>query len=106
MDDIVAEKRLRVRYADGAVVPVCLRLGIPKATGTNEAGCPVQAEGLRIWQGPKMMFGADTFQALMIATRFLHKVLAMEISRGAELLHAEDDGELSIEDLFMLDVAP
>ena len=103
MDDIVAEKRLRVRYPDGIVVPVCLRVGVPKPTRSDEAGCPVQAEGLRIWEGPKMMFGADTFQALLIAIRFVQKLLAMEVTRGAQLLHADEETPMTVEELFVLD---
>ena len=103
MDDVIAEKRLSILYPDGTPVPVILRLGVPRAIRPDEAACAVQAEGLRIWQGPKLLYGADTFQALLIAIRFLQKLLALEVERGAILREPEGTEPLGVPELFVLD---
>ncbi|WP_020470725.1 hypothetical protein [Zavarzinella formosa] len=103
MDDVIAEQRLRVRYPDGELAPVVLRIGVPKPHPAGDHICSVQAEGLRIWQGPKALYGVGTFHALMIGIRFLQKVLAIEVERGAVLYDEESDERVDIADLFVLD---
>src|SRR5438876_681954 len=55
--DVIAEHRLEAHYPDGVVVSVCLRVGRPKPHSNGDYVCPVQAEGLRLWQGPKEFWG-------------------------------------------------
>ncbi len=100
--DVVAEHRLVVLYPDGELVPVYLRVGRPRPHPKGDHVCLVQAEGLRLWEGPTEFGGVDSFHALMIGLRFLYNMLSTEVERGA-ILHwegAEEAHELS--DLFVL----
>jgi hypothetical protein len=100
--DVIAERRLTVLYPDGELVPVCLRIGRPKPHQKGNYVCAVQAEGLRLWQGPKEFFGVDSFQALTIGVRLLYEILSAEVERGA-VLHWEGGKEaISLSDLFSL----
>jgi hypothetical protein len=100
--DVVAEQRLSVLYPDGESVPVCLRVGRPLPGSQGDFLCPVEADGLRIWQGPREFSGVGSFHALMIGLRFLHNMLSFEVQRGA-ILHWEDGQQhLTINDFFVL----
>jgi hypothetical protein len=100
--DVVAERRLLALFPDGASVPVCLRVGRPRPHPLGDWVCPVQAEGLRIWEGPSEFFGVGSWQALMIGLRFLREMLAAEMDKGA-VFHWEDgEHAISLEELFSL----
>jgi hypothetical protein len=98
--DVVAEHRLLALYPDGAAMPVCLRVGRPRPYPLGDWVCPIQAEGLRIWEGPREFCGVDSWQALMLALRLLREMLAAEIEAGA-VFHWEDgEHPISVEVLF------
>ena len=102
--DVIAEHRLNVLYPDGEMVPVHVRIGRPHPhpAGKGDWGCVVQAEGLRIWQGPSELFGEGSLHALMIAASFLHRILSAEVERGA-VPHWQGGAEaLDIDGLFVL----
>jgi hypothetical protein len=106
--DVIAEHRLDVLYPDGEMVPVHVRIGRPRPhpEGKGDWGCVVQAEGLRIWDGPSELFGEGSLHALMIAASFLHRMLSAEVERGA-VPHWQGGAEaLDIDGLFVLPRAP
>jgi hypothetical protein len=100
--DVIAEHRLVATFPDSEPAPVVLRVGRPYPHPKGDHACPVQAEGLRLWQGPSEIRGVGTWHALMLGLRFLRSILAAEIDRGA-VFHWED-GEhvVGIEELFAL----
>jgi len=100
--EIIAERRLEVQYPDGALVPVCIRVGRPMAHPKRDYVCPVQAEGLRLWQGPKDFVGVDSFQALTLGLRFLYEMLSTEVERGAVLYWERTKQPLDLMNLFSL----
>lgn len=99
--DVIAELRLLVLYPDGAAVPVNMRVGRPVARTEGDWVCPVEAEGLRMWQGPDEIYGIGAWHALMMGQRFLREILTSEVRQGA-VLHGEDGQEsVSVEELFV-----
>jgi hypothetical protein len=104
--DVIAEERLVATFLDGSPVPVVLRIGRPYAHSECDFACPVQAEGLRIWQGPKEFFGVSNWQSLMLALRFLRSMLATEVERGA-VFHSEGgEDPIRVEELFAAQPTP
>ena len=101
--DVVAEHRLVVTFPDGGPVPVVMRVGRPFAQPNGDYACPVQAEGLRLWEGPNDIFGVSSWHALMLGLMFLRRMLAAELERGAVLHWEGGDHSISVEQLFVLD---
>jgi hypothetical protein len=100
--DVIAEHRLVATFPDGGSGPVVLRVGRPYAHPKGDHACPVQAEGLRLWQGRNEIYGVGTWHALMLGLRFLRSMLAAEAGRGA-VFHWEDgEHAVSVEELFVL----
>ena len=100
--DVVAEHRLVATFPDGALAPVVLRVGRPYAHPKGDHACAVQAEGLRLWQGPSDIFGVGTWHALMLGLRFLQSMLAAEAERGAVFHWEGSEHAVSVEELFVL----
>jgi hypothetical protein len=100
--DVVAEHRLIATFSDSGAVPVWLRVGRPRPHPKGDWVCPVQGEGLRLWEGPSELFGVGSWHALMVGLRFLHEMLAAEVRQGA-VFHWEDgEHAISVEELFVL----
>ena len=99
--EVIAEHKLLVLYPDGAAIPVCLRVGplIPHPKG--DWVCWVQAEGLRLWQGPTSLFGDGSWHALMVGLRFLQEMLAGEVRQGAVLHWENGEYPTSLEEVFV-----
>ena len=100
--DVIAEHRLVATFPDGELVPVVLRVGRPYAHPKGDHACPVQAEGLRLWDGPSDIFGVGTWHALMLGLRFLRSMLATEAERGAVFHWEGAEHAVSVEELFVL----
>jgi hypothetical protein len=99
---VVAEHRLDVLYPDGQMVPVLIRVGLPRPHPQGDYVCSVEAHGMRIWQGPSELSGVGSFHALMIGIRFLYKMLSSEVEQGA-ILHWEGGKQfLNLDELFVL----
>ena len=100
--DTLAEQQLAVLYSDGELVPVRLRIGRPSPHPKGDFVCSVQADGLRLWQGPTEFAGVSSFQALVLGLRFLYHVLSFEVENGA-VVHWEDgEHTLDVHELFAL----
>jgi hypothetical protein len=102
--DVVAEHQIDVLYPDGEMISVHIRVGRPQPhpEGNGDWGCEVQAEGLRIWEGPNKLYGVGSLHALMIAVGFLHRMLSAEVERGAVLHWQGGEEALCADDLFVL----
>ena len=100
--DVIAEHRVDVLYPDGELVPVRLRIGRPRPHPQGDHVCPVQAEGLRLWEGPAEFAGVGSLHALMIGLRFLRDMLSTEVERGAVLHWEGGKQHLTLDDLFVL----
>jgi hypothetical protein len=100
--DVFAEQRLVAMFPDAGASPVVLRVGRPYAHSEGDHACLVQADGLRLWQGPTDICGVGTWHTLMLGLRFLRQMLAAEADRGA-VFHSEGgEHPISIEELFAL----
>jgi len=100
--DVVAEVELFAVYADGEGRRVVLRLGRPQPHPDLDWFCPVQGEGLRLWQGPTDMRGLDGWHSLMLAQRFLRQMLAAEVERGATFHWPGGEHAVTVDELFVL----
>ena len=100
--DIIAEQRLVATFPDSEAVTVCLRVGRPRPHTQLDWVCPVEGEGLRLWQGPSELFGVGSWHALMIGIRFLREMIAAEVRQGA-LFHWEGSKTIfTLEEMFVL----
>lgn len=100
--DVIAEHRLVAMFPDSGPVPVVVRVGRPFVRQKGEYACPVQAEGLRLWEGPTDISGEGSWHALMLGLRFLREMLAAEVKRGAVFHWEGSDHAISVEQLFVL----
>jgi hypothetical protein len=100
--DVIAEHKLLALYPDGTASPVCLRVGRPEPRSDGDWVCPVQGEGLRLWEGPTELFGVGSWHALMIGLRFLREILASEVRQGAVLHWEGGEHSTSVDELFVL----
>jgi hypothetical protein len=99
--DVVAEHTVDVRYPDGNLVRVHLRVGRPFPQPQGDFACPVSADGLRGWERTTEIFGVGSLHALMLGLRFLYYGLAVELERGA-ILHWEGGEQvLALDELFV-----
>lgn len=101
--DAVAEERIDVKYADGTMIPVHLRMSRPHPhpDGQGDWNCVVLAEGLKIWEGPRRLHGEGSCQTLMIASWFLYKMLTAEIERGAVVCYPGETEKVDLDALFL-----
>jgi hypothetical protein len=100
--DVVAEHRLIATFPNSEAVPVCLRVGRPRPEPMGDWVCPVQGEGLRLWEGPSELLGVSSWHALMIGLRFLREMLAAEVRKGAVFHWEGSEHAISVEELFAL----
>src|SRR5262249_51342969 len=98
--NVIAERRLVAVYPGVASVPVCLRIGRPQPRPDGEWACPVQGEGLRLWEGPIDLLGVDGWQALMIGLRFLREMLTREAEQGTVFHWENGEGPVSLDEVF------
>jgi hypothetical protein len=106
--DVVAEYRMNLKYPDGEIVPVRLRIGRPRELPSGNWHCDADIEGrLRIHStanGP-LSAGSDAgtaWQALVFALRFLSRLLRSEVRHGGAALysHGEHPHPLHFDELF------
>jgi hypothetical protein len=100
--DVIAEHLLVATFPDGGPVLVVIRVGRPFAHPNGDFACPVQADGLRLWQGPSEIFGVGSWHALMLGLRFVRSMLAAEVERGTVLHWENHEYAVAVEDLFVL----
>lgn len=100
--DIIAEHRLAATFSDGASALVTLRVGRPYVHPNGNHACLVQAEGLRLWEGPSDIYGVGTWHALMLGLRFVRLMLEAEAERGAVFHWEGGEHAVSVEELFVV----
>ena len=103
MKDVIAERKLVASYPNDCAVQVTIRIGRPMPHPKGDWGCPVQGEGLRVWEGPTEIVGIDAWQALTLGLLFLRKMLRAEVEEEA-VFHWEDgEDAIQIDELFAVD---
>src|SRR5690349_23988522 len=100
--DVIAEHEVLALFPDGEAAKVVLRIGRPVPHPESDWVCPVQAEGLRLWQGPTEIMGVGFWHALMCGQMFLREMLAAEAKQGAVFHWEGGEHPISIEELFVL----
>jgi uncharacterized protein DUF6968 len=98
--DVIAERRLIAIFPNAGPISVHLRIGRPAAHKEEGWVCPVQAQGLRLWQGPAKISGEDSWQALNLALLFLRRMLIAEAERGAEFHYEDGETPIRAQELF------
>jgi len=100
--EVIAEQRLFALFQDGEKASVRLCVGRPVTRSNGSWICPVDAEGLRLWEGPTEFLGAGSWHALMLGLRFLREILSAEIKQGAVFHFEGGKKHVSVEELFVL----
>ena len=88
--DIVASSK------EGDERTIAIRIGQPYRRDTGEWVCPVAVEGLL---SVRLIFGEDSFQALMLAQSVIKSVLSDFVDKGGRLLDSPGGIEIDIERL-------
>lgn len=80
MKEVIAETNVVMTGPDENAKTVHIRIGRPYAISAEEAACPVSMDG---FLGDLAdIRGLDTFQALVLAVRFVKRLLAELEARG------------------------
>jgi hypothetical protein len=98
--DVIAEYRLHLKYLDGGLVPVRLRIGRPRRLSTGLWQCETEADGLRPAFGVVPKPGSTSWQALVWGLRFLYRMLRSEVSDGAVLYDDTGKYPIHLDELF------
>jgi hypothetical protein len=100
----IAELRVVLVHPDGRRVPGHIAVGQPYTLGgadpaaSYESHCPVEIDGLHSRIHP--IIGGGTLQALLLGVQFLGTLLHDFVSRGGQVLDAEDDSHVPLPALF------
>jgi hypothetical protein len=93
----IAEEHVVFVRPDGRRTTGRIAVGHPEKTGTGEARCTVTLDGL---EQTSPIFGESTLQALLLGVRFLGMRLHDFQSKGGRVLHAADDSDVELDELF------
>src|SRR5687768_11330308 len=96
--EMIAERTLICRRANGDRVPVTLKIGRPYPSSTVDWACAAEATGL--YERLADIHGIDSFQALILAQGLLRNLLLAEIEKGSTLHWDDSDEQMSLEELF------
>ena len=100
--EMIAERDLTCVKPGGERVPVKLRIGKPIPVAGGDWTCRIEAAGLL--NGPKDIFGVDSFQALFLAQAVLKSIVRDEIQKGSGFLAFHPEEPVSFEDIFPKDI--
>jgi len=106
--DVIAQYRLHLKYADGHMVPVWLRIGRPVEIPMGNWECPAEIEGeLRVHcsslgRRSSGMRGANSWQALAFTLRFMYDQIRMEVRDGAVMYSENGKHPIHFDELFPL----
>ncbi len=98
--DVIAERRLEAVSPDIGQATIHLRIGRPVPDAEGDWVCWVQADGLCLLHGPTKIVGVDSWQALILALRFLQEMLLAEAERGVMFYWEDGECAITIADLF------
>ena len=96
----IAEYRLHLKYPDGEMVPVRLRIGRPEQLPTGLWQCETEANGLRPAFGTVPTPSSTSWQALVWALRLLYRLLRSDVSRGTVLYDESGKYPIHLDELF------
>jgi hypothetical protein len=105
--DVIAEYRLHLKYPDGELVPVWLRINRPERLPTGLWECTGVMDGGR-WAHPQYgpfvspIMASTSWQALAFALRFMHQMIAQEVRSGAMLFSESGRNPIHLDELFPL----
>jgi hypothetical protein len=97
----IAERTIFAVDKDGREFEIPAAVGVPYESVSGSWACPVGLEGLRNLPD---MYGADSWQALIIAVKAIHNMLSFFIEEGGKLYWEKDGEQLTIDELFDNDV--
>lgn len=97
--ETIIERQLECLLPDGSCRMIQLRIGRPYPDPKGDWSCPVAVDG---WHGEfRPIHGIDSWQALLLALRFLEGLLAAEVERGLVLHWPPGEGQaIGIPELF------
>ncbi|UCF88767.1 MAG: hypothetical protein JSV70_00470 [bacterium] len=98
--NIVASRKVKAVDFTGKTFDLTIVIGLPFEVGHDEWACPVSMEGLYKQRGP--IFGVDSFQALMLAVKFVKDLLKDFQDKGGSIYWADDSKPASLNDLMHL----
>ena len=96
MNDPIAESRFVLRWPDGTELSTAAQVALPVRIGEYEWTCQVEIPGA---DGPRTIYGVDSFQALLLATDFLAARLADLGDKGAAFLSSDRREPIAIADI-------
>jgi len=76
LENLIVKRQLDYHHKDGLKSEVVVRIGKPVYDG-NAWGCPYDIAGLS-WQGPRVVYGEDGVQALLLTLTLIAAVLDHE----------------------------
>lgn len=95
----IAQREVEIVFADGRREVIRLRIGHPYQSHEIDWCCRVSAIGIYVPPGP--IFGVDSWQALLLAQRYLESLVQREVDDGATLHWPPgDDRAMSVAELF------
>ena len=95
-----AARNLEIASPNGEKRPVRILVGAPRRSRHQGWYCPIRMKG--IFDGERRFFGADSWQALTFALRFVELELRSEVRRGMRLYHYGE--KISVNQLFATDI--
>ena len=98
MAETIAQRVLRCVKPGGERTTVTLCIGSPYQASDVDWACPVRLEGLHSRLSD--IHGVDSFQALMLARRFLLQLMTGVIEAGGSFRNLEDDSVVDVATLF------
>jgi hypothetical protein len=97
--EAIAECEIECVFPDGSRRIVHLRIGRPFPAPDMDWGCRVAASGLHEIPGP--LYGVDSWQALLLAQRFLEAIMQGAVDDGVTLHWPPGDSRsLTVRELF------
>lgn len=98
MQEAIAERRLVFVEASGEPLLVFIRIGKPSMTSAGDWACPVSLYPLEAKLAD--IHGVDSFQALMLAQRFLASLMTGRVEKGGSFLDLETRTPIDVSRLF------
>lgn len=100
--ELIAERALICARPSGERITVKLRIGKPMPDTGGDWVCPVEAVGLL--NGPKNIFGVDSFQALFLGEALLKSVVRGELEKGSTFLAFQPEEPVGFDEIFAKDI--
>lgn len=100
--EVIAERDLTCVRRYGGRISVRLRIGKPVPKAGGDWTCWVEATGLL--DGPKDIYGVDSFQALLLGQALLKSLVRDEFQKGSTFLAFQPEEPVGFEEIFGKDI--